>query len=49
MRVEVGQARSREGFLENLPDGTGAAPMLAMETRCLEMAASPDHDFRCGE
>src|SRR5215470_8647117 len=41
MRVEVGQPRSREGALENRSDRAGAAPMLAVEARCLEMPTVP--------
>lgn len=47
--VEVWQAGSCERVLEDLADGTGGAPMLALETRCLETAAIPDHDLRCRE
>jgi len=36
MRVEVGQAGRREGILENLSDWADAAPVLAVEPRCLE-------------
>jgi hypothetical protein len=49
MRVEVGQAGRREGILENLSDWAGAAPVLAVEARCLEMPSVTDHDFRCRE
>ena len=46
VRVEVGEAGGREGVLENLPDGARAAPVLAVEPRCLEMPSVSDHDFR---
>ena len=32
VRVEIGQVGGCEGVLKNLPDGTGAAPGLAVET-----------------
>jgi hypothetical protein len=47
VRVEVWQPRSREGALENRSDRAGAAPVLAIEARCLEMPTVPDHDLRC--
>jgi len=49
MRIEVGEPGTRERILENLPDRTRAAPMLVVETGCLEMAAIPDRDLRCRE
>jgi hypothetical protein len=46
VRVEVGQTGGRESPLENVPNGTGAAPVLAVEPLCLEMSRIPDYDFR---
>ena len=46
VRVEVGEAGGREGALENRSDRAGAAPVLAVEARCLEMPTVPNHDLR---
>src|SRR5260370_10571442 len=45
VRVEVGQTGGREGVLENCADGASAAPMLSVESRCLEMPSVTDHDL----
>ena len=41
--------RSREGVLENRPDRPSATPVLAVDSRCLEMPTVANHNLRCGE
>src|SRR5262252_2620547 len=43
--VEVGQTSRGKGVLENRSDRAGAAPVLTVEPRCLEMPSDSDHDF----
>ena len=49
VRVEVRQARRREGFLEDGPDRTGAAPVLAVQIHRREPEIVAHRDLGRGE
>jgi hypothetical protein len=46
VRIEIGEAGSRKRILEDRPNWAGAAPVFAVESRCLKMPRVTDYDLR---